>query len=96
VAALRSATGEHGPPIFGLHALAEAMSFGALPIIGLKRTFWHCFLNPERREQASTAKRYLREYKTLIIKGTDGKCKLKSYPVVGYFEIQSSPLPVIQ
>jgi hypothetical protein len=44
------------------------------------------FLNPERREADLHNKRYAREYKTLIIKGTCGKCKLSPEEVVGYFE----------
>jgi hypothetical protein len=42
MAAFRPSAGQHGASVFGLHALAEAVSFGALPIIRLKRTFWHC------------------------------------------------------
>jgi hypothetical protein len=40
--ALGAPAGQHGAAVFGLHAFAEAVSFGALPIIRLKRTFWHC------------------------------------------------------
>jgi hypothetical protein len=45
------------------------------------------FLIPERREADLHNKRYVRVYKTLIIKGTDRKCKLSSSGVVGQFEI---------
>jgi len=44
VTALRPAAAENGPPILGLHAGAESVGFGALAIVGLKRSFWHCCL----------------------------------------------------
>jgi hypothetical protein len=44
------------------------------------------FLNPERREADLHKQRSMREYKTLIIKGSVGKCKLGFWRVVGYFE----------
>ena len=42
VAALRPTTGEDIAAVLCFHALTEAMSLGSLPIIRLKRTFWHC------------------------------------------------------
>jgi hypothetical protein len=52
VAAFGPPPGKDGPAILGFHALAEAVSLGPLPIIRLKRTFWH-FVNPKRRVEPS-------------------------------------------
>jgi hypothetical protein len=41
VAALRAPAGQNGAAVLGLHALAEAVSLGPLPVIRLKSTFWH-------------------------------------------------------
>lgn len=41
MAAFGPAPGQHCPPIRRFHAHTEAMSFGALAVIGLERTFWH-------------------------------------------------------
>jgi hypothetical protein len=37
-------TGKHGAAILGGHARTEPVDFGALPVIGLKRTLRHFFL----------------------------------------------------
>jgi hypothetical protein len=42
VAALCPTAGKDIAAVLCFHALAEAMSLGSLPIIRLKRTFWHC------------------------------------------------------
>src|SRR5688572_19015594 len=50
VAALRPATSQDIAAVLCFHALAEAVSLGSLPVIRLKRTFWHCSTFPERLE----------------------------------------------
>jgi hypothetical protein len=49
VAATRTAAGENGAPVFGLHTLAEAMLFGAFAVVRLECTFRHLILS--RRAQ---------------------------------------------
>ena len=39
-----AAAAEHGLTVFALHAGAETVGLGALAIIGLKRSLWHCYL----------------------------------------------------
>src|SRR5688572_21013243 len=56
MAALSAPASEHRATVLCFHALAETVSFGPLPIIRLKRTFWH-FVNPERRVQTFRARR---------------------------------------
>jgi len=75
VTALRSAASQHGASVLCLHALTEAMRLGALPVIWLKRTFWHCSWFLSAWKQTSKKWRYVREYKNLIIRGCFWKCK---------------------
>jgi hypothetical protein len=56
MSAFGAPAGENCAAILCLHALAEAVSLGSLPIIRLKRTFWH-FVNPERRVETFRARR---------------------------------------
>jgi hypothetical protein len=41
VAALGAAAGQDGASILCFHTLTKSVSFGALAIVGLKRSFWH-------------------------------------------------------
>lgn len=43
VPATRPAASQHRPPVLGLHAHAEAVCFGPLVIVRLKRSLRHCF-----------------------------------------------------
>jgi len=48
MAAFRTAASQYSAAVGGLHADAETVRLGAVPIIRLKRSFWHsesCFLS---------------------------------------------------